>query len=276
MNADRERAMERADRLGCVIARCVADRPPGTVFAAAYSAIAGVRLAQEKLGCRASLCGRGGAYDPAGILALHARHWLFNRRPRAYIGLLEVFDTLSEPHLLLATPAQVDGAGNANLSGIGPHERPKVAFGGTRGLPDGRAIHFVMPSHESRSLVERVDFVSTSVASRAEPGLLITELGVMRWNAAASRWCLEALAPGVEPDTVVARTGFRFEIASTLRRLEPPSAEERAMLAEVDPLGLRALDFIADRRQQLDLITEIYEREIALVGRKVLPAVRGA
>ena len=108
--------MERADQLSCTIAHCVADRPPGTVFAAAYSAIAGVRLAQERLGCRASLCGRGGAYDPAGILSLHARHWLFNRRPRAYIGLVEVFDTLSEPHLLLATPGQVDGAGHANLS----------------------------------------------------------------------------------------------------------------------------------------------------------------
>ncbi|MFO1378066.1 MAG: hypothetical protein U1F14_13805 [Steroidobacteraceae bacterium] len=273
---DRGRAMERADQLSCTIAHCVADRPPGTVFAAAYSAIAGVRLAQERLGCRASLCGRGGAYDPAGILSLHARHWLFNRRPRAYIGLVEVFDTLSEPHLLLATPGQVDGAGHANLSAIGPHDRPKVAFGGTRGLPDGRAIHFVMPAHDARSLVERVDFVSTSAASRAEPGLLITELGVMRWNATAGCWRLEALAPGVECDTVVARTGFRFEIASTPRRLDPPSAEELATLAAVDPLGLRQLDFVTDRRRLLDLIAEIYEREVALVGQAVVPVFRGA
>ena len=175
--------MNKADQLSCTVARYVADLPRGTVFAASYCAIAGVRLAQERLGCVAALCGRGGAYDLSGILALHARHWLFNRRPHAYIGLLEVFETLSEPHALLATPAQVDGAGNANLSMIGAHERPKVAFGGTRGLPDGRTIHFVLPSHNPRQLVAHADFASTSVVSRAEPALLITDLCVMRWHA---------------------------------------------------------------------------------------------
>jgi glutaconate CoA-transferase subunit B len=187
-----------------------------------------------------------------------------------------VFDTLSEAHALLATPAQVDGAGRANLSVIGPHERPKVAFGGTRGLPDGRTVHFVMPSHNPRQLVERVDFVSTSVASRALPGLLITELCVMRWNAAAGRWRLEALAPGVEVATVIARTAFRFDLAAEPERLEAPSRELLAALEQVDPLGLRRLDFVSDRSRQLDLIAEIYEREVALVGRQVVPAARRA
>jgi len=264
--------MNKANQLSCTVARYVADLPRGTVFAAAYCAIAGVRLAQERMGCVASLCGRGGAYDPSGILALHARHWLFNRRPHAHIGLLEVFETLSEPHALLATPAQVDGAGNANLSVIGAHDRPKVAFGGTRGLPDGRTIHFVLPSHHPRQLVAHADFVSTSVVSRAEPALLITELCVMRWNAQSGAWRLEALVPGVDVDTVTARTGFRFETATALRTLAEPGVEELETLERIDPLGVRRLDYVTDRTRQLALIAEIHAREVALVGQAVVPA----
>lgn len=264
--------MNRADQLSCTVARYVADLPRGTVFAAAYCAIAGVRLAQERLGCVAALCGRGGAYDPSGILALHARHWLFNRRPHAHIGLLEVFETLSEPHALLATPAQVDGAGNANLSVIGPHDQPKVAFGGTRGLPDGRTIHFVLPSHNARQLVARADFVSTSVASRAESALLITELCVMRWNAQSGAWRLEALAPGVDVATVTARTGFSFEAGTAPLVLAEPSTQELETLERIDPLGVRRLDYVTDRATQLALIAEIYAREVALVGQAIVPA----
>lgn len=264
--------MNKADQLCCTVARYVADLPRGTVFAAAYCAIAGVRLAQERMGCVAALCGRGGAYDPSGILALHARHWLFNRRPHAHIGLLEVFETLSEPHALLATPAQVDGAGNANLSVIGAHDRPKVAFGGTRGLPDGRTIHFVLPSHNPRQLVAHADFVSTSVVSRAEPALLITELCVMRWNAQSGAWRLEALAPGVDVDTVTACTGFRFETATALRTLAEPGVEELETLQRIDPLGVRRLDYVTDRTRQLALIAEIHAREVALVRQAAMPA----
>jgi glutaconate CoA-transferase subunit B len=266
--------MIRANQLSCTVARHVADMPRGTVFAASYCAIAGVRLAQELMGCEASLCGRGGAYDLSGILSLHARHWLFNRSPHAYIGLLEVFDTLSEPHALLATPGQIDGAGNANLSVIGNHDRPRVAFGGTRGLPDGRTVHFVMPSHNARQLVERVDFVSTSVAGREQPALLITELGAMRWDAGSGGWRLEALAPGVEVDAVRNRTGFRFEVAPEPVRLDEPGPDLVAALERVDPLGLRRLDFVLDRTAQLDLIAEIYAREVERVGRQIVPARR--
>ena len=115
--------MQQADRLAWTIARYVAPMPRGTVFVAAQSAVAGVRLSQELLGCQLALCGRGGAYDVRGILSLHARHWLFNQRPRAYITLPDVFETTSEPHALLATPAQVDGMGNANLSTIGDYQQ---------------------------------------------------------------------------------------------------------------------------------------------------------
>jgi len=263
--------MSKADRLSWTIARQVADMPRGTVFAASQCAIAGIRLSQELLGCELALCGRGGAYDPAGILSLHARHWLFNRRPRAHIDLVDVFDTLSEPHALLATPAQIDRFANANLSGIGDHGNPKVAFGGSRGLPDARTIHFVMPSHNARQLVERVDFVSTAASAREQPPMLITELCVMRWNAGTGMWRLEAMAAGIDPSDVRDKTGFQFEVTGRPAGLEEPGEEALALLGEIDPLGLRKLDFIGDRKEQLDAFDRIYRQEVTRVGEDRIP-----
>jgi hypothetical protein len=266
--------MHPADRLSWTIARSVAGMPQGTIFAASACAVAGIRLSQEMLGCRLYLCGRGGAYDLRGILALHARHWLFNRRPHAHVDLPGVFDTLSEPHALMATPAQVDGAGNANLSGIGDYAHPKVAFGGTRGLPDARTLHFVLPAHSARQLVRRVDFVSTCAATRERPALLFTELCVMRWHAPAGQWRLEAVAPGADASAVRTQTGFDFVEAEAVATLEDPPSEALALLGSIDPFGLRQLDFVKDRNAQLDEFARIYEREAELVGRHVVPRTR--
>lgn len=241
--------MSRADRLAWTIARHVKDFPAGSAFTATSSATLGVRLAQELLGGRLMLCGRGGAYDINGILSLHGRHWLFNRRPHAHVDLAGVFDTQSEPHLLLATPAQVDGIANANLSGTGDHAKPKVAFGGTRGLPDARAVHFVLPAHSARQLVRQVDFVSTCAATRETPSLLFTELCVMRWSYDAGSWMLEEIAPEIDVDGLRGRTGFEFAVSPQLRPIEEIPEAALALLPGLDPLGMRDLDFVSDRKQ---------------------------
>jgi hypothetical protein len=263
--------MSRADRLSWTIARLMADLPPGTVFTATSSAMLGVRLSQELLGCRLSLCGRGGAYDLSGILSLHARHWLTNHRPHAHVTLPGVFETQSEPHALLATPAQVDGAANANLSGIGDPAAPKVAFGGTRGLPDARAVHFILPAHSARQLVRKVDFVSTCGATRATPSLLVTELCVMRWSPALAAWQLEQIAPDLTVADLRAQTGFDFAVSPDLQPLDEVPEAARALISRIDPLGLRDLDFIADRAAQLEAYARIYAAEALMVGRQRVP-----
>ena len=264
--------MRKADRLSWTIARYARHIPGGTLFAASACASAGVRLAQEFFGSTLYQCGRGGAYDLKGILSMHARHWLFNRRPHAHLDLPGVFDTLAEPHALLATPAQVDGAANANLSVVGDHARPKVAFGGTRGLPDARAVHFVLPAHSPRQLVSQVDFVSTCAATRAEPPMLFTELCVMRWAAAAGRWKLEALAPETDIEAIRARTGFDFDVAASPEPLQDPPPEAMALLDAIDPMGLREMDFISGRKELLDAIERIYAAEAGLAGAHLVPA----
>lgn len=261
-----------ADRLAWAIARHVAVLPAGTAFTATSCATLGVRIAQEKFGSKLCLCGRGGAYDLNGILSLHARHWLFNRRPRAHVILPGVFDTQSEPHILLATPAQVDGSANANLSCIGEHGHPKVAFGGTRGLPDARTVWFVLPNHTPRQLVETVDFVSTCAANRERPPMLFTGLGTMQWNRVASGWTLVEIAPETDIEELRKQTGFRFEVSPVLRALEEMPADLGALVVEFDPFGLRELDFAMAREAQLAAFERIYRAEADLVGRDKVPA----
>lgn len=258
--------MSRADRLSWTIARNMAAMPAGSAFTATSSATLGVMLAQHFFGSQLALSGRGGAYDVQGILSIHARHWLFNRRPRAYVDLPAIFDSQSEPHALMATPAQIDGNGAANLSGLGPWEAPKVAFGGTRGMPDARAIHFVLPVHSDRQLVSKVDFVSTTVASRKQPAYLFTELCVMRWDHAAGAWELIEVAPETDPTALQAQTGFAFTVSDQLRPIEPAPDHVLEMIQKFDPMDVRDLDFIAGRKAQLDAYARIYDAEKAMIA----------
>jgi hypothetical protein len=258
--------MRKADRLAWTIARYASRIPGGTLFAASGSAAAGIRLAQEMFGSTLRLWGHGNAYDPRGILAVHARYRLLNRHSRAHIGLSAVFDTLGEPHALMATPAQVDGEANANLSAIGDHGKPIVAFGGSRGLPDAGAVHFVLPTHYPRQLVAKVDFVSTAVGSRAEAAMLFTELCVMVWAVETKRWCLIGIAPETSLAEVEGRTGFTFDVAAGLDRLDDPPDRARLLLERIDPLGVRDLDFVSGRREQLDALERLFQAELRLIA----------
>ena len=242
------------DHLAWSIARWASLQPRMTTFAASPAAIAGFRLAQEQLGARAALWGHGGAYDPRGEVALFERTRLFNRRPRARLSLPQVLETLSRGTRLLATPAQVDGAANANLSVIGSWIGPKAALVGTRGLPDATEIHFVIPLHTSRQLVERVDFVSTCAANRRTPPYLFTELGVLQWSSLEASWRLIERQMGVSIQDVQSRTGFRVLADAAVPVIPEPPQQMLEELGRVDPRRIRDLDFAstaATRQQKL-------------------------
>ncbi len=261
--------MTTAERLAWAVARHVADLPAGTAFTATSAATLGVMLAQRLLMSRLALWGHGGAYDPAGVLSLTARHLLFNCRPHARITLPGVFETQSEPHVLIATPGQVDGEANANLSCIGDHDRPKVAFGGTRGLPDARTVYFLLPNHSPRQLVTTVDFVSTCAATRATPPKLFTDLCVMDWSPQTGRWLLVEIAPETTVDELRARTSFAFDVSPELKPVEEMPDAARALLTEFDPLDVRRLDFIADRAVLFDAFEEIHAAEARMIGENI-------
>jgi hypothetical protein len=259
-------AISQGDRLAWCIARWCATQPRMTTFAASPAAMAGLRAAQEQLGAKVALWGHGGAYDPRGEVSLFERARLFNRTARARLGLPAVLETMSHGTRLLATPAQLDGAANANLSVIGSWEHPRTALVGTRGLPDATEVHFVIPLHSSRQLVERVDFVSTCAANRREPPCLFTELGMMRWSPPEAAWRLVERQAGVSVQEIRQRTGFRILADSAAPEIPDPPLEVLRSLSKCDPRRIRDLDFAGTAAARQQKLLEIEAAERAACG----------
>jgi glutaconate CoA-transferase subunit B len=138
---------------------------------------------------------------------------------------------------IFATPGQVDGAGRANLGGIGGWERPKVALPGSRGLPDNAAslpgFAYWLPSN--RALVSEVDYISAAAPPAGWERTVLTREGVFSIGPAG--WRCVSLHGDAAPQAPFSITGLDRAPAT-----EPPSPEEAAALAEIDPDGVRALE----------------------------------
>lgn len=164
-----------------------------------------------------------------------------------------VFDIIAaDKFRIFVGPVQIDRSGAANISVVGDWNRPKVQLIGSRGLPDDvwrlAQINFHMPNQTRRSLVDKVDFVSSfgNGPVRAElgcttgrPGVLVTNLAVFTWPD-GGEIAIESIHAGVSPDDVRNNTGFDIDIPDDLAETDRPTAEElHAIRFLVDPLGLR-------------------------------------
>lgn len=164
-------------------------------------------------------------------------------------------------------PGQVDPYGNFNTIAIGRDpRRPRLRLPGPAGIPDltpiSARVYLYVPRHSRVTFVERVDVV-TGVGhvegrfAEGGPCYLVTDLG--QFDFANGRLRLTHLHPGVSLERVQARTGFPLEVAPDLSTTQPPSeAELRALREQVDPHGLRRLEFLSgpERRRLLRQILE--------------------
>ena len=143
---------------------------------------------------------------------------------------------------------QIDAYGNCNLGPVGPWARPTLRGPGGVGLPfvsrAGRVVIYSM-SHDRRTFVERVDFISGPgfVDGRAAkpcggPSLIVTPLCTMDFDPATHRARLATLHPGVTRDQVLAATGFTPILPAGLETTAPPTVEELSILRRMDPGGL--------------------------------------
>jgi glutaconate CoA-transferase, subunit B len=136
---------------------------------------------------------------------------------------------------------QIDAAGRTNLSVIGEHASPRVR------LPGGGGAAMIMPTagrvilwrsqHSTRVFVEQLDFVTAA----GNVDRVVTPLCVLLRRG--GRLGVEALMPGVEAHDVRAKTGFALLGPATWPTLEPPSAAELQALEQVDPEGVRRMEF---------------------------------
>ncbi|MFN2545233.1 MAG: CoA-transferase subunit beta [Actinomycetota bacterium] len=145
--------------------------------------------------------------------------------------------------------AQIDRFGTINTTVIGDYAKPKVRLPGSGGACE-IAINagkvFVIMRQSRRSFVERVDF-RTSPGRSADrtgwlgsgPAVVVTDLGVYRFDEESGDMYLASLHPGVKLRDVQDATGWDMRVPEETGITDPPSAEElRLIREELDPEGV--------------------------------------
>jgi glutaconate CoA-transferase, subunit B len=179
-------------------------------------------------------------------------------RGRPYVSLLgsrrqnfftdggrELFDCAGQGRIdvFFLSGGQIDGEGNINLVGIGDYARPAVRFPGSFG---SSYLYYVVPKvilfrleHSTRTLVEKVDFVSapgTSADNVYRPGgpvALVTSRCLFAFDRGNRCFELASVHPGHTVAEVVENTGFDFDHATQVPVTRSPSAETLRILRSI-------------------------------------------
>ena len=177
------------------------------------------------------------------------------------------------------TVAQIDVHGRTNNAWIASKGKT-LRLPGQGGMADVANLHknfiLYLTRHSPERFTEAVEFCTASRGlltdeERKRAGLqpgkvrLISDLGVFELDPEKNRFRLVSIHPGVSLDKVQAQTGGDFLIADPLPLTEPPSAEDlRLIREEVDPFGIRQLEFVPGR-ERLAMIQRILDAEAEMV-----------
>jgi glutaconate CoA-transferase subunit B len=127
--------------------------------------------------------------------------------------------------------AQVDRHANLNSTVIGDYDRPRTRLPGAGGAPEiatGCEEVVVLASHGRRTLVERLDFLTTTGGRTTQ---VITDLGVL--EPRGGELTLTALHPGVTAEQARDATGWELRVADEVATTPPPTERELAALEEL-------------------------------------------
>jgi acyl CoA:acetate/3-ketoacid CoA transferase beta subunit len=244
-----------ADRAeACVIACAEAFRGDGEILASPIGVIPMIaaRLARH-------------TFEPDLLLTDGEAHivegtWPVDSSPapgivESWLPYRAVFEVLwrGDRHVMM-TPSQIDAHGNANISAIGSHARPKAQLLGVRGAPGNAVNHptsYWIPRHSPRvftAAVDNVAGVGWDSAAKAGPAAtrymrlraVVSNLASFDWDPDSRRMRLVSLHPGVSVAEVVAATGFDLVIPDDVPATREPTPEELRLIREViDPAGAR-------------------------------------
>jgi glutaconate CoA-transferase subunit B len=157
--------------------------------------------------------------------------------------------------------AQLDQFGNANNSVIGEdYHAPKVRLPGTAGLADmgsiGKKLYYWNPNHSTRSMVEKVDFISAAgyldggdarerLGLEGGPQLVVSNLAVMDFHPDSRRMRLKSVHPGISVEQVQSATGFQLLLPQgpVPETRAPTAAQVRLIRESIDPDGMRKREF---------------------------------
>lgn len=181
-----------------------------------------------------------------------------DRKPAGYLPFSRFFDAAvwtGRRHAMV-TPTQIDRFGQINLSQLGgTHRQPKTQMLGVRGFPGNSMNHansFFVPNHSTKVFVEgEVDMVCSAgynpgrlargwSLDEIDIRLVVTQLCVMDFGGPDHQLRLRSLHPGVGIDQVRQATGFEIHVGDDVGTTPAPTEAQLALLARLDPHGLRA------------------------------------
>lgn len=144
--------------------------------------------------------------------------------------------------------AQMDRYGNINTTVIGDYRSPKVRLPGGGGAPEiatSCGEVYVIVRHSPRTLVERVDFVTSlgfgsdgrerdrlGITTRG-PTLVVTDLCTLRPEPGTNELVVDTLHPGVTAQEVTDATAWSVRFGSSVGETAAPSPEELAILRDL-------------------------------------------
>ncbi len=149
--------------------------------------------------------------------------------------------------------AQIDIYGNLNTTCIGDYDSPRIRFSGSGGGCDvvsfvPRCIAFMQ--HERRKFVKRLDYLTSPGQlaggnSREKAGLrpggvsvVVTNLGMMRFDQDTGRMYLDKFYPGITPDDILFNTEFRMDVSRATQADPPTETELKILREDCDPQRL--------------------------------------
>lgn len=172
----------------------------------------------------------------------------------------------------VVSAAQIDKHGRANNIQLTSPSGRTVRLPGQGGMADVANLHqnFLMyiTRHSPLTFVQEAQIASaarglvTDDERRAEglrPGYtrIVTDLCIFELNKHTRLLEVLSIHPGVSESELAAATGFEIIKSRDFHITAPPSAEELRMIREeIDPLGIRRLEFVAssERGQLIDRI----------------------
>lgn len=166
-------------------------------------------------------------------------------------GLLDSFATMQNKitgdHVVgILGAAQIDRFGNLNSTVIGDYSSPKIRFSGSGGGCDVASFvpkSLIFMQHEKRKFVKTLDYLTSpgfldGPGAREKAGLppggpamVITNMGVMKFDEKTKEMYLAGYYPGITPDEILDKMEFTVDTSMAKEEI-PPSAEELYLLRE--------------------------------------------
>lgn len=146
--------------------------------------------------------------------------------------------------------AQIDPFGNLNSTMIGDYGDTRARFPGSGGACDVASFvntSIIFMKLEKRKFVQTLSYITSpgwiqGFGSREKEGLnpqgpdvVITDMGIMGFEAHSKRMFLKEFYPGIHPETIKNHTGFDIDISKAVETVHPKALELKILREKTDP-----------------------------------------